>query len=98
MAKKNEDGSFEVTQAVYSTEYGSLCAFAYPMSATRGEYVQLSEPFTVTVQALPPAEVLEAQVVALHAQKDKLQSEYADAVQKIEWKLSELLCLTHTPE
>jgi len=96
-AVKNEDGTFTVSLAVYSSKYGSLIAFPYP-SSFDGDYVQLSEPLNVIFKPLPDSVVIDKQVEALNAQKAKLRAEFEMSMSKIDCKLSELLCITSEVE
>ena len=94
--QRNDDGTFTISQAIYSTDYGILMAFeSKPTHPSMGEYVQLSEQFTVTVKALPDAVVMEKQVEALNAQKTKLRADFHRAMDLVDCKLSELLCISH---
>lgn len=97
MPCKNEDGTYTAKAAVYATEYGTLMLFNYPLYQldVTARIIQVSEPFEITVQALSDDVVLQGQVDALNAQKMQLQREFNNATQKIDTKLSELLCLPH---
>ena len=96
---RNDDGTFTISQAIYSTDYGMLIAFgSKPTHYSMGEYVQVSEQFTVTVKALSDDVIMEKQVEALNAQKTKLKADFQRAMDQVDCKLSELLCISHKEE
>lgn len=96
--KRNDDGTFTISQAIYSTDYGMLIAFGSKPTHNSSEYVQVSEQFTVTVKALSDDVIMEKQVEALNAQKTKLMADFQRAMDLVDCKLSELLCISHKEE
>ena len=94
---KNEDGTFTVTEAIFATKYGTYWAMT-PTLPSDKDYVQVSEPYSVTVQPLLPQEVIDNQVTALNEQKAAARAEFNRLTEEIDCKLGQLLCIAHVPE